>query len=266
MPETTLGGWKLFYDEQGSGPPILLIHGLLMDHTMFAPQVEALKDSYCVITPDLRGHGESEKRAEDHTQWDLTSDQLALCDQLGIDRAVFGGVSQGGFQSLRAALKHPDRVAALILIDTQAGAEDSVKAPMYEAFAEVVKADGWNDEILSTATVSLFGSSASDQLKRHWMDKWLAQPTYAAPETLRAVTRRDDITARLGEISAPALVIHGEEDVAIEMEKAEALADGLSNLIEFVKIPNAGHSSTLEQPELVNEAIERFLAKVYPPT
>lgn len=264
MPQKTINGWKLFYEEAGSGPPIVLLHGLLMDHTMFEPQVEALKDRYRVITPDLRGHGESERRAEDHNQWDLMEDHMTLCDELGIDRAVFGGVSQGGFQSMRAALRHPERVAGLILIDTQAGPEDSTKAPLYEAFAEVVKSDGWNEEILSTATISIFGSSASEQLKRHWMDKWLAEPTHASPESLRAVTRRDDITDRLGEISAPSLVIHGEEDVAIEMEKAEALANGLGNLIELVKIRNAGHSSTIEQPEFVNEAIERFLSKVYP--
>lgn len=264
MPFATLNGWRIFYDEAGSGPPIVLIHGLLMDHTMFDSQSRALSDRYRVIAPDLRGHGESEKRAEDCTQWDLMGDQIALCDLLGVEKAVFGGVSQGGFQSMRAALKHPERVAGLILIDTQAGPEDPVRAPMYEAFAEVLRDDGWNDEILSTATLSLFGSSASEELKSLWRDKWLAQPTFSAPETMRAVSRREDLTDRLGEITAPTMVIHGEEDFAIEMDKAETLANGVANLIEFVKIPNAGHSSTVEQPELVNEAIERFVSKIYP--
>jgi 3-oxoadipate enol-lactonase len=265
MPETTLNGWKISYEEAGSGPPVLLAHGLLMDRSMFADQVAALKDRYRVITPDLRGHGDSEHRAEDCSQWDLMEDHIALCNELGIDRAVFGGVSQGGFQSLRAALKYPERVAGLILIDTQAGPEDPVRSPMYEAFAELVGSEGWNEEILESSTISMFGESASSELKEHWKKRWKASFGPEAPNTMRCVSRRDDITDRLGEIQAPAIVIHGEEDVAIEMEKAEELAEGLPNMIEFVKVPNAGHSSTVERPEPITEAIERFLSKVWPP-
>jgi pimeloyl-ACP methyl ester carboxylesterase len=264
MSEFERDGWTLFYEDVGEGPPILLVHGLLMDHTMFDPQVDALKDRHRLITPDLRGHGASSHRAEDHTQWDLMEDHVALLDQLGIDRAVWGGVSQGGFQSLRAALRHPDRVAGLILIDTQAGPEDENKAPMYEAFADVVATEGWNDEILQTATISMFGSSASDDLKRHWIERWRSEETSDAPQTMRAVTRREDITDRLSEIEQPAVVIHGEEDVSIEMHRADALANGLPNLVEFVTVPRAGHSSTIEQPQAVTDAIERFLQKVYP--
>lgn len=264
MPQTEINGWNIFFSDTGEGPPIVLVHGFLMDRTMFDPQVKALRSNYRIVTPDLRGHGESEKRAETHTQWDMMEDHIALCDALGIDRAIFGGVSQGGFQSLRAALKYPDRVAGLILIDTQAGPEDETKAPMYEAMSEFVAKEGWNDEILQTSTISMFGESASDDLKRHWVEKWKAQPTFAAVEQMRSVTRRDVLTDRIRQIDAPAVVIHGEGDVAIEVEKAQALADGLKNLVEFVVIPGAGHSSTVEKPEAVTEVIQRFLQKVYP--
>jgi pimeloyl-ACP methyl ester carboxylesterase len=265
MPELDRDGWVLFYEDSGGdGPPVLLIHGLLMDSTMFAPQVEALVDRYRLITPDLRGHGRSRHRAEDYTQWDLMEDHVALLDTLGIDRAMWGGVSQGGFQSLRAALRHPDRVAGLVLIDTQAGSEDEHRAPMYEAFAEVVSTEGWSEHILESSCISMFGTSASEELKRHWMDRWSAQETFDARQSLWSVTRREDITDRLGEIGQPAIVIHGEEDAAIDMDRAEQLANGLPNLVELVKVPAAGHSSTVEQPELLTEAIDRFLQKVYP--
>lgn len=264
MTNIDINGWRINYQEAGDGPPIVLIHGLLMDSTMFDPQVSALSNRYRVITPDLRNHGDSESRAEPFTQWDLMEDNIALCDRLGIDTAVFGGVSQGGFQSLRAALTHPERVAGLILIETQAGSEDPGKAPIYESMAEVVVADGWNDFIFESVAALLFGASTSDDLKKHWIERWRRLDPAHAIQTLQAVTRRDDITDRLGEISAPALVIHGEEDVAIEMERAQVMADGLLNLIDFVKIPAAGHTSTVEQPEAVTEAIETFLVKCYP--
>lgn len=263
MPNVELNGWTISYEDAGSGPPVLLAHGLLMDRTMFDPQVASLEDSYRIITPDLRGHGSSEKRDEDHTQWDMMEDHMALLDHLGVNKAVFGGVSQGGFQSLRAALKHPERVEALILIDTQAGGEDEGQSGLYEAFADFVRSDGWSEEILDTATISMFGDSATSELRSHWIARWQAQPTEGVSASMRSVTRREDISDRLGEISAPALVIHGKEDVAIDIAKAKSMAEGLAGPVEFVEIDGAGHSSTVENPEPVTAAIAAFLEKIY---
>jgi 3-oxoadipate enol-lactonase len=265
MAEFERDGWRLSYtDTGGEGAAVLLLHGLLFDRTMFDPQVGALRDRYRFITPDSRGHGESDHLAKDFTQWDVMEDHVALLDHLGIERAVWGGVSQGGFQSLRAALRHPDRVSALVLIETQAGAEDEFKAQMYEAFAEVVATQGWTEDILQSVPPIMFGESAPEDLKQFWVERWRAEDTTAARQTLWAVSRREDITDRLEEIEQPAIVIHGEEDAAIDMERAERLAAGLPNLVELVKVPRAGHSSTIEQPEPVTAAVERFLEKVSP--
>ncbi len=259
MPDLERDGWRLWFEQAGTGPAVVLIHGLLMDHTMFDAQVSALSDRFGFVLPDLRGHGQSEHRAEEYTQWDLMEDHVALLDHLGIDRAVWGGVSQGGFQSLRAALRHPDRVAGLVLIDTQAGPEDETRGEMYEAFAGEIAANGWNDEIARVAAMPMFGASADPALVARWQERWRAQETRDAPEVLRVVTRRDDVTERLAEIQAPAVVIHGEEDFAIDMERAEALAAGLPAAGEVVRIARAGHSSTVEAPEALTEAIAAFL-------
>jgi pimeloyl-ACP methyl ester carboxylesterase len=264
VPEFEHDGWRLAYGDHGDGPAVILIHGVLFDGTQFEPQVQALSDRYRVITPDLRAHGGSEHRQTEYDQWDLMEDHVALLDHLGVERAVWGGVSQGGFQSQRAALKHPDRVAGLILVDSQAGPEDENRGPMFEASAQIAAEHGWNEELLALATTFLFADGAGQDLRQHWIDRWMRQETFDAVELMHVVTRREDLLDRMGEITAPALVVHGEEDISIEMEKAEAMAEALGGEVEFVRVPGAGHSSTIEKPDVVNAAIESFLERVWP--
>jgi pimeloyl-ACP methyl ester carboxylesterase len=267
MAEATVNGWRIVFDDVGprEAPPVLLIHGLLMDRTMFAPQVEALSDRWRFVVPDVRNHGESEHRSgETYTQWDLMEDGVALLDHLGIERAVWGGVSQGGFQSLRAALRHPERVAGLVLIDTAAGPEDPDRGAIYEAAAVVGAEEGWSEDVLAGAVIAMFGSDLDDDLRRHWVGRWVAQPREGAVERMHAVTRRDDVTERLSHVSQPALVIHGEDDFAIEIELAELLCRHLSDCRGLVRVPKAGHSSTVENPEPITTALEGFLTEVWP--
>src|SRR5258708_2150488 len=117
------GQWVHFEGTGGKLAPLGLGHGLLMDQEMFAPQVEALSSRCRVITWDARCHGETETTDDAFSYWDLAEDLEGLLDHLGIARAVIGGMSQGGFVALRSALNHPERGAALALLDTQAGAE-----------------------------------------------------------------------------------------------------------------------------------------------
>src|SRR5215510_5231697 len=121
MPVAAANGIEIHYtDSGGQGPAVVFSHGYLMDHTMFDWQVTALAPRYRVITWDERGHGGTRATGA-FTYWDSAADVLALLDHLGVERAVLAGMSQGGFLSLRAALTAPDRVRALVLIDSQAG-------------------------------------------------------------------------------------------------------------------------------------------------
>ena len=124
MPFAEVNGQHIFFEDSGgNGAPVIFSHGFLMDHEMFAPQVEALADDFRCITWDERGFGQTPASGP-FTYYDSASDCLALLGHLGIDQAVLAGMSQGGFLSLRAALTAPDRVKALVLIDTQSGTED----------------------------------------------------------------------------------------------------------------------------------------------
>jgi pimeloyl-ACP methyl ester carboxylesterase len=181
---------------------------------------------------------------------------LALLDHLGVGQAVVGGMSQGGFIALRAALKAPERVRALVLIGTQAGVEDPANVPVYQGMLDDWVTNGPSDE-LAAIVADLIIAEPTENAR--WMATWKARPKELLREPGRTLLERDDITDRLGEITAPALVIHGTEDTAIPMDRAEALAGGLAGAGEVVKVPGA-HAASLTHPEAVNDAIGEFLA------
>jgi pimeloyl-ACP methyl ester carboxylesterase len=258
MPHVDVNGQRIYHEDSGgAGLPLVLAHGLLMDHEMFASQVAAFGDSHRVVTWDERGHGLTESTDDDFSYWDSADDLRGLLDHLGIERAVVGGMSQGGFLSLRFALRHPDRVAGLVLIDTQSGREDPDKLPQYETMVDVWVTDGPSDMIADAVAAIIIGPDRPESAA--WIAKWKARPTGQIRQIFRTLVTRDDITDRLGEIAAPALVIHGEEDLAIDVPRAEALAAGLPNARPLVRVPGAGHAANLTHPEPANAAIADFL-------
>ncbi len=158
MPHADVNGQRLFYKDTGDGDPVLFSHGFFMDHSMFDPQVAALSDRWRTIAWDERGHGQTETSADAFTYWDSANDALGLLDHLGIEQAVLAGMSQGGFLSLRAALTAPERVRALILIDTQDRPEDPEKVVGYNQLIEAFKAPGGPpQEVLDTVAAIILG-------------------------------------------------------------------------------------------------------------
>ncbi len=262
MPHVQINGHRFFYrDTGGGGLPVVLSHGWLMDADMFEPQVAALSDPHRVITWDQRGHGRTEsERLQPHTYWDSADDLAGLLDHLEIERAVVGGMSQGGFISLRFALRYPQRTLALVLIDSQAGLEVAEKLPEYDLMHQVWVGDGPNDQLAEMVAAIIIGSGRPES--RAWIAKWLARPPESVTPIYRTLMDRDDVTDRLSEITVPALVIHGEEDIAIGMDRAEQLCAGLPGCAGVVRIPGAGHASNLTHPEPVNQAIRSFLESI----
>jgi 3-oxoadipate enol-lactonase len=245
----------------GDGPALLLSHGFLLDHRMFDAQVEALRDGWRVITWDERGHGAtSGGDAAPYTFWDSAKDALALLTHLGIGRAVLGGMSQGGFLSLRAALLAPERVRALILIDTQAGVENPDAAPLYEAMHDQWVTEGPTDDLARTALSIVMGDDPA--LLDTWLPRALDRPKELLTAPFRCLMDRDDITARLGEIAVPALVIHGTSDSAIPQERGGQLVEGLPGARPLLLVEGGQHASNMTHPELVNAAIKDFLASI----
>jgi pimeloyl-ACP methyl ester carboxylesterase len=258
MPHAEVNGQRLFYEDSGGdGPAVVFSHGLYMDHSMFDPQVEALRDRYRCITWDERCHGQTGGSAEPFTYWDSADDVAALLGSLGVQRAVLAGESQGGFLGLRAALAHPDLVRGLILIDTQAGQENEALLPYYEQLRENWTTQGMDDELAGIIEDIIIGEGFADVGR--WKRYWKELPVDAVGQAYATLVGRDDIHDRLGEIDAPAIVIHGEQDAAIPVEVAQRLADGLPQA-ELALIEGAGHAANLTHPAQVNPHIERFLA------
>jgi 3-oxoadipate enol-lactonase len=249
-----------YTDSGGEGPAVVFSHGFLMDQTMFDLQVPALAPQYRVITWDQRGHGGTLATGA-FTYWDSAADVLALLDHLGVERAVLAGMSQGGFLSLRAALTAPDRVRALVLIDSQAGLEDPAVAPGYEQMHQV-----WLDHgpgpVQEVVASIILGPGRWDG----WYAKWNEQYAQWAPDDLgqltwpfRCLMDRDDITGRLAGITCPTLIMHGTADTGIPLSRAEAVREGLGGPARFIAVEGAPHASNVTHPEEVNQAILGFL-------
>ncbi|HEY4887554.1 MAG TPA: alpha/beta hydrolase [Candidatus Dormibacteraeota bacterium] len=261
MPVATIRGLQLYYEDTGgAGLPLVLSHGFLMDSDMFQPQVHALSGARRVITWDQRGNGRTASTPEQFSYWDSADDLAGLLDHLGVERAVLGGMSQGGFIALRFALAHPERTAGLVLIDTQSGQEDPEKTMQYDLMHEVWVGSGPSDQLLEMVAAIIIGNRRPESAA--WVAKWKAREPQSLTPVYRTLMDRDDVTGRLGEIRAPALVIHGTEDVAIDLSRAEQLCAKLSGCRGVVRVDGAGHASNLTHPEPVNRAIEDFLASL----
>jgi pimeloyl-ACP methyl ester carboxylesterase len=254
MLTARVNGTDIAYaDSGGSRPAVVLSHGYLMDHTMFDAQLSALAPEFRVITWDERGFGGT--RADGpFSYWDSARDVLGLLDHLGLPQAVLGGMSQGGFLSLRAALLAPERVRALVLIDTQAGQEDPAVAPSYEELEEIWLAQG--PEPVQEVVASIILGAVDP---KPWFAKWARLDAADTDHAFRCLMDRDDITGRLAEISCPALILHGTADAAIPMAKAEILRDGLAGPAKLVAIDGGSHAANMSHPEQANAALLEFL-------
>lgn len=265
MPLAEVNGqWINYEDTGGTTAPVVLAHGLLMDREMFAPQITTAEAGSRFITWDARCHGETENTDDPFTYWDLADDLKGLLDHLGVERAVIGGMSQGGFVALRFALRYPERVSALILMGTQAGVEDPEKVEVYRVMLEVWESEGLNDQLARTIAAIVLGNDWGGS--EDWIAKWHQKPPSLLRQAFQTLVTRDDIHHRLGEIKAPALVIHGTADAAIDIEKAHRMCSDLANCRGMVTIEGGGHASNLTHPKLVNLAIQQFLAGLEVPT
>jgi 3-oxoadipate enol-lactonase len=265
MPAIERDGAHIHYEVSGAGEPMLLGHSLLCDGRMWDEVAPALAAHYRLINVDFRGHRHS-TAPRPYTLEDLAGDWLAILDAEGLDRAILCGLSMGGMTAMRLALSAPDRVRGMVLIDSSADAETARNRVKYRLMAEVYKRVGLNRLLQRSVLPLMFGPrtlTERPELARRFVDRVADHRRDHLYQAIMAVTRRGNLLPRLRHIRAPALVLVGTEDRATPPKYSEQLEAGLPDS-RLEHIPDAGHLSAVEQPDLIARAILEW-GQVLPP-
>ncbi|MFE3186777.1 alpha/beta fold hydrolase [Streptomyces violascens] len=265
MPYASVHGQQLYFDDTGGdGPVVVFSHGNLMNRRMWEPQVRALGGEFRCVTWDARLHGRTKDDGDLYTYWDSADDLLGLLDHLGVEQATLVGHSQGGFLSLRAALRAPERVGALVLIDTAAVAWPGEALAQMGGVAEGFRAGG-PDAVAPVLLDLLLGRP---DVHEEWLREWRAQPRERLADAVAVLMGVDDISGRLGEITQPALIVHGEADLPVPLPLGRMLRDRLPGAVGLAVVPDAGHTPSLTHSGEVNACVAAFLRRgaVSPPS
>jgi pimeloyl-ACP methyl ester carboxylesterase len=229
---------------------------------MWRPQSAALTRAGCrVITPDLRGFGESELSSDTVSMDTYADDIVALMDFLKIDKAVVGGMSMGGYVLLNLLERYPDRVAAPIFITTKAADDDDAGKAKRTALAEACRVDGILPVAETFHNILFAPETLTDtpELVEEVYGWMLASDPSGAAAGLIAMRERKKSLSLLAGISQPALVIGADQDQAIPVENSRIIAEGLPDA-ELCILHGGGHLVNLEQPAGFTDAILEFLA------
>jgi len=241
---------ELHYEEHGQGLPVILIHGYPLDHTIWKPVVNQLKDHARLIVPDLRGYGASPSPDGDWSIRQMADELHSLINHLGIDRAILVGHSMGGYVALAFAHAYPSHVAGLGLIATQAAADSPEKRQSRYIQIEEVKRRGIKAIVEPMASRLTPRASLAEALKL-LMAK---TNTNTIVRSLKAMAERSDATGWLASMDIPAVVVSGTVDGIIHIEAAKTMAQLLPRGW-LVEIPEAGHMPMLEAPDTVANAL-----------
>lgn len=254
---------NLYYREEGTGTPVVLLHGLTLSGLMWTPQVKALSKTYRVIIPDLRGHGKSSAPDHGYTFHDYASDIKRLFDELNMDKAHLIGLSLGGAVAAEFTVAYAESVISTVLI-----------SPMPPRF---IPGDDWsvtlnkfrsvmNDKGLDSAVENVLLKEPVFGKMNIGIDDWMnlknAVRQFSGTPVDDNLSGRNDsmrILELLPALETPFLIITGENDYKKFHDAAESLADSLLN-VRHLSVKNAGHLCSMEQPEIVNKEILRFLS------
>jgi pimeloyl-ACP methyl ester carboxylesterase len=246
---------------RGEGPTVIFQHGTFMDDTMFEPQLDH------VARLGWRGISYNSRALTDpsnvHDLGDLAEDCRALADRHGAGKFVLCGMSMGAFMGIEFALRYPDRLLGMVMIDGKAAAYSAEeKAAFAPRFGSLDRDGPISREFAEWVAPLCFGkttAATNPKLVADWVERWTTvTPARSVHRQYLSWIDRPDRRDRLAEITVPVLLVHGAEDVPTPLAHALGMLEKLPDAV-LVKVPGAGHTSNLERPDVVNRALGTFL-------
>jgi pimeloyl-ACP methyl ester carboxylesterase len=265
MSTVTVNGVTLSVFDEGTGPPILFVHGFPLNHTMWRRQLEHFAASHRVIAPDLRGFGASpcDDSVRVLTMQQHAEDLNALLDQLGVREPVcYCGLSMGGYVGWQFLKLFGARLSSLIVCDSRAAADTPDGVEGRKKLADTVLRHGV-EPVANAMLPKLIAESSARENKDLVAQLW-EMIVDTEPATIAAallgMAERPDATEMLSRISIPTLYIVGSDDQLSAPDEMRSMAEKTPSA-EFAEIPGAGHMSPQEQPDAVNAVMEDFLRR-----
>jgi 3-oxoadipate enol-lactonase len=254
METININGIRLAYERRGKGTPLVLLHGFPVDHHLWDDIVPLLEDSFDLIIPDLRGFGGSSTVDSFYSMEDYALDVAGLLDYLGIQKAAIVGHSMGGYVALAFARHFPERVRGLGLISSQVLADPPErKEGRYKSAAEV--ADKGIASVVETMTPKFTSNPRLQEYARESMER---QQPGAYIGALKAMAERVDSTPLLDSFNFPVVIVHGDADALIPIDRAREVKAAVANA-HLVEVSGAGHMPMMEAAEQTAEALKHLI-------
>jgi 3-oxoadipate enol-lactonase len=258
------GDAEICFDIAGSGPPVVLLHPFPVCREFWIPVAEFLSTRYRLIMPDLRGHGDSGLGDGPATMAKHARDVARVMTAAGVDRAPMIGVSIGGYVIFEFYRQFRERIAALVLCNTKAGADsEEARAGRLQAAEDVLKK---GTEVFFEGMLPKVLAETSRRSRPDLVDGALRMMRKMSPEdvagTQRGMADRPDSIPTAQTINVPTLIITGDEDTSTGVPEAEVMKQNIRGS-EMKVVAKAGHYSPWEQPEEVGLLLRQFLDSLH---
>ena len=261
MPHANINGFKMHYDLAGEGGGLVLLHGLGSSREDWQLQTPVFAQSWRVIAPDCRGHGDSDGPPGPYSIKLFASDVEALLESLDVSQAHVLGISMGGLVAQQLALDAPQRVKSLVLVNTFSHLSISGVGALFALLRRAIILQFFGmEQIGRFIGRQLFPKAEQEELRRITAQRWAQNDKKAYRASSKAVLRFN-VTERLGEISCPTLIISGANDRTVAPRHLEVLQRGIAGS-RLVVIPDSTHATPIDQPQAFNAAVLEFLASV----
>ena len=254
------GDADIFYEALGDGPPVVVLHPFPAHHAFWLPAAQSLISRYRVILPDSRGHGESEIGEGPATMDKHASDLVRVLDDAGVGRAIFCGVSIGGYVLFELWRRHRGRIAALVLSCTrpQADSDDARNTRLKNAELVLERGTEWFVDLMAPKLLGKSTQEGRPDLVADARRMMLQMSPQDIAQVQQGMAARPDSVATLKTITVPTLVMMGEEDTLIPKSDGELMRQHIAGS-RLAVIPKAGHFAAWEQSEEAGKLVRQFV-------